>query len=1209
MDRKNAGMASLCNPTSARSCILAWAALMPAAACPLELATEPAGGASTFVAPNVIVSIDDSAAMQRRMGSTEAGLASITTPDGEGQWDARAARMAVLRHALKDVLGDGQQLPDGAIRLAWQAMWNHGAAPGGGPAGMVQGQRRRAGASSVNSPRLASNGLQTLQGRHRQQFLAFAESLSTGHSSDLHHLFGQADAYLRRPLGPQGPWSSQPGAATVASSTYLGCRRNFHIVLAGSRWSGPATGGAQDDHTRAKTLPDGQVYGGGSAALRAATQLYSDAVPSTLADWAFRSWADPLQREGLSGGLAPEADYRQAPPRERFADGSGQPAVLERYWNPRYNPASWPHLQTYTVGIGLDASTWPGAPQIVAPRQQLPLGYDGSFAALAKGDTVWPDMHTQGEGVRALDLWHAAINGRGRFYAATEAGDVAMALRSILADIQAQQAGGALGAAKASTGAASASQAIAQDALLFTASYNPGRAWSGAIEAQAMGSDGRLQPAPGWGGQTTADKLDAIAWQQRLVLTWGDVQQRGVPFRWAADDSYLSAAHKLALQGHADGAQGQASGEQRLNYLRGERRHEVQHGGSLRKRHSRQGDIVHSQIWYLGKPSARHTDASYLDFVLRHQSRLPMLYVGGNDGMLHGFSARSGEEKIAYVPRGVIPGLRALTSPGYDGQHRYFVDGSPLAGDANLGTASSPRWRSLLAGTLGAGGKGYFVLDVTEPETAFAEAQAAELVLMDRSWHATESAPRCEAETGAALQACTQLAEAFADIGHITASPSRDDIDPQRTTQIAQLNNGRWALVLGNGYNSANSRPVLLIQYLDGAQELLRLVATGATTAQTCRQEAAPQAACRQVQDNGLSAPRLVDINGDGRPDVVYAGDNQGNLWKFLISADNDAAWGVAQWGALAATTSNQGTSGVPLYQARGGPRSAPGQRSLPQPISTAPLVRSNDRLRMLQQAGAQRQVPVGGLMVAFGTGRNVTRQDPQDDKVQSLYAVLDTSRYKRVGERGERVEVCASAADAQCQSALGSDADLPSPVAQSQLLQRRINPSSVHTRSSDRRQFWAMDESEGADALDWNQHRGWFLDLPEAGERLLQPLGFYSGSNLLAVISEVPAHARDRDPGQERCEPVEGTAARQYFSLVNAIDGSRPRLQLLDADGDGVFDPQSDGRASRMSLGAGPHAMLRVRDDEGQQRIRLDGESLRDLPEVPIRPTWRQAR
>ncbi|MEF9965533.1 MAG: PilC/PilY family type IV pilus protein [Comamonas sp.] len=1198
-----------------RQIALACTALLPATAWALELATAPAGAAADAVAPNVILSIDDSAAMQRRMANAEPGLAAITEPDGDGAWDARAQRIAVLRHALKEVLGDGQQLPDGAIRLAWQAMWNHGAAPGAGPGGTVQGQRRRPGASSVNSPRLATNGMQALQGStaqigsHRQHFLAFADSLRAGHSSDLHHLLGQADAYLRRPLSPQGPWSSQPGAATAASSSYLGCRRNYHIVLAGSRWSGPASGGAQDDHHIAKMLPDGRIYGGGSAAQRAATQLYSDTVASTLADWAFHSWADPLQRAGLRGSLAPEADYLHAPPRERFGDARGQVAVLERYWNPRYNPATWPHMVTYVIGIGQEASAWPGAPHILPPTQQLPMGYDGSFAALASGDAAWPDMQTLGEGVRALDLWHAALNGRGRFYAAMSGLDVAAALRHILREIQAQNAGGTLGAGRVSTGAASASQAIAQDALLFTASYAPDRAWSGAIEAQAMGPDGRLQPAPGWGGQSTADQLDAMAWSQRVVLSWGDTQQRGVPLRWAADESHWSDAHKQSLQGPEGGDEAAASAAQRLNYLRGERRHEIQHGGSLRNRHSRQGDIVHSQIWYQGKPSARYSDASYLDFVLRHQHRLPMLYVGGNDGMLHGFSAQTGEEKMAYVPRGVIPSLRGLTSPAYDSQHRYFVDGSPLAGDANLGSASSPRWRTLLAGTLGAGGKGYFVLDVTEPETAFSESQAAELVLMDRSWHAQEAAPACGAAAGAAQRACMRLAEAYPDIGHITASPSREDIDPQRSTQIAQLNNGRWALVLGNGYNSALGRPVLLIQYLDGEHELLRLVATGSTSAQACRQQTAPGPQCRQVQDNGLSAPRLVDINGDGRPDVAYAGDNQGNLWKFLMTSDQDREWGVAQWGALAATTSHQSTTGVPLYQARGGQRSTPGQRTWPQPISTAPLVRSNDRLRTLQHAAGERRVPVGGLMVAFGTGRNIARLDPQDDSVQSLYAVLDTSRYKRVGEGGNRVEVCASAADALCQSVLGSDADLPGPVAQSQLLQRRVSASPVHARSSDRRMFWTMEESEAADALDWSRHRGWYLDLPEAGERLLQPLGFYSGSNLLAVVSQVPARAVAGAQSAASCEPAEGSAARRYFSLLNIIDGLRPRLQILDADGDGVFDPQADGHASRMRLGARPPSMIRVRDDDGQQRMWIDGSAQREPPEVPVRPTWRQAR
>ena len=71
-----------------------------------------------------------------------------------------------------------------------------------------------------------------------------------------------------------------------------------------------------------------------------------------------------------------------------------------------------------------------------------------------------------------------------------------------------------------------------------------------------------------------------------------------------------------------------------------------------------------------------------------------MLYVGGNDGMLHGFSAADGKEKIAYVPRGVIGDLKKLADPKYN--HQYFVDGSPMTGDVLDGST----WRTALVGTL-----------------------------------------------------------------------------------------------------------------------------------------------------------------------------------------------------------------------------------------------------------------------------------------------------------------------------------------------------------------------------------------------------------------------------------------------------------------------------------------------------------------------------
>lgn len=88
---------------------------------------------------------------------------------------------------------------------------------------------------------------------------------------------------------------------------------------------------------------------------------------------------------------------------------------------------------------------------------------------------------------------------------------------------------------------------------------------------------------------------------------------------------------------------------------------------------------------------------------------------------------------------------------------------------------------------------------------------------------------------------------------------------------------------MGNGYNSINERPVLLIQYLDGNKELQKISAVPVTNPKNV-----------EADQNGLSTPQFLDVNGDSIPDIVYAGDLRGNLWKFDISSNNASNWGVA---------------------------------------------------------------------------------------------------------------------------------------------------------------------------------------------------------------------------------------------------------------------------------------------------------------------------
>jgi type IV pilus assembly protein PilY1 len=100
------------------------------------------------------------------------------------------------------------------------------------------------------------------------------------------------------------------------------------------------------------------------------------------------------------------------------------------------------------------------------------------------------------------------------------------------------------------------------------------------------------------------------------------------------------------------------------------------------------------------------------------------------------------------------------------------------------------------------------------------------LVKLDRTRGFAEPVPNCSALSGTEKTTCLITADEDKDIGAITVKPVRDEIDSMRASQIARMNNNRWAAILGNGYNSSNQRPVLLVQYLDGAKELVRLPVT-----------------------------------------------------------------------------------------------------------------------------------------------------------------------------------------------------------------------------------------------------------------------------------------------------------------------------------------------------------------------------------------------
>lgn len=1135
----------------------------------LPLAQYPARSFSKQPAPNVILTLDDSGSMgYYTNGGTTQNERQVTS------------RMYALKTALRSLFdATAQNIPDGSIRLAWNSLNSCWQIP------------------SANGGCQSRNHMRVLDATHRANFLAWvgmpgdasspSTRLSASGSTPTHRAFIAAGDYLANgsATDKESPWANVPGveAFRAPATAPLSCRKSYNVLMTDGGWNFSfANHGSDVARPRntttpntdgiTRTLPDGEIYD----VTKSYTRVYRDSwgqkissyQVSTLADLAFYYWATDLS------SLTNNVRKRETQTNDEIFGST----TLTPYWNPRNDPATWQHMTTYTIGFG-DAARWRTTGTYAIPPTAYPIWnlsandtYAGSLNDMIDGTTTrgWPnpfrgptllstgtisleessndlDAMTTNEEARKVELWHMAINSRGKFIASTDAPSLVSAFREIFGEIIADNR------APVSSFANAASSISRSPTTQYTAGYtaslvrnNETFTWMGFLRADTLSQNKdtlvvSTTPDLIWGANvTTADKLDALAAtaiSSRLVLTWSDAAPGGATsFQWTQDATpvlpELSTGQKDMFRAEGAGQVSNTVAEQRLKFIRGDI---TQDGRTLdttlfRKRGSRQGDIVNSVPWYVAEPVSNYAFDGYRAFATRHAKRQPMVYVGGNDGMLHGFSGTDGSEKIAYVPRGVMQNLPDLTRSTYG--HRYYVDGSPFSGDVFTEPTrnAAKEWRTLLVGTLGAGGKGYFVLDVTTPGSTvssgvasnFAKANAGALVVMDKTASPSETFP---------------VDDARRDIGHIMVPPVLEDGNPQKTTQIVRMNNGRWALVMGNGYNSTNERPVLLIQYLDGDKSLQRIVAASSGT---------------NASSNGLSAPRLVDIDGNGTPDVVYAGDLRGNMWKFNLSSATASEWNV-------------GFSGAPLYT------------TAAQPITAPPIVRANER-------GA------GGLMVAFGTGRNLTEGDRNDVSVQSVYSVLDSTRYKL--DATTRKVVIDSVPSAATPVRSGYD----------DLVQQTLVSTVAGAGTSSDRTFYTLSQND-VPYTGQGQKKGWYFNLPEPGERVQAQMSFFDQSNIIELISEIPASGGNT--AEESCLPPP-TEVKRFRTLLNIMDGKSAKNQIMDTNGDGQFDLTADSGTSRMMASPSEN---RVTTKGLEIRIGSDSKTdeLKRMPEIPLRPNWRQ--
>ena len=330
--------------------------------------------------------------------------------------------------------------------------------------------------------------------------------------------------------------------------------------------------------------------------------------------------------------------------------------------------------------------------------------------------------------------------------------------------------------------------------------------WSGNLYAFPVSATGAIDFVDERWDNGVADNLDAQNYNTGRFIATMKSDGSKIPFRWAS----LGSTQQTAL--------GTATlGPKVLDYVRGDRSNESPAGALYRIRASALGDIVHSRPLFVDNA----------DITRRR------VYVGANDGMLHAFNAATGNEVFAYVPSMLIPTLPALTVNPY--VHNYYVDASPNAREVDISGK-----KTILVGGLGAGGKGLYALNITDP-TAADEAAVASKIL----WEITPTT----INNGASAS--------YADLGHTYGTPL-----------IVKLSDGTWAAIVGNGYNNAGSyQAVLYVINLATGVKIAGITATVAGVS--------------AASPNGLSSPAGVDADGDGKVDYVYAGDINGNMWKF----------------------------------------------------------------------------------------------------------------------------------------------------------------------------------------------------------------------------------------------------------------------------------------------------------------------------------------
>jgi type IV pilus assembly protein PilY1 len=660
----------------------------------------------------------------------------------------------------------------------------------------------------------------------------------------------------------------------------------------------------------------------------------------------------------------------------------------------------------------------------------------------------------------------------------------------------------------------------------YFAFYNPSNGWTGRVTASSLGYDTYgnvvIATVPNWDAAcqltgvsssstcSTTGVTGPVAAQSptsRQIISWNGTT--GIPYEWTnlttALQTTLTAGDTASppsppLSSLSCPTSPSATPYQpyfRLNYLRGDRSCEVSTAGvGLFRRRSSDilADIIDSSPEWVGPPIEHYASTwndrlystainpenatgaeTYAQWISNVLTRMNVVYVGSNDGLMHGFRTGSydvngnfvstgndGQEVLAYMPGAVLQTIHSTTSTvdysNVQYGHNFFVDATPGSGDVFYGG----QWHTWLASGLGPGGGAMFALDVSNPSTTastvgptFAETSAASLVMGE--WNSSN----ITCVNASVAPTCGN------NLGNTYGTPT-----------LRRLHDGKWAMIFGNGFGSSTGDAGIFIMTIDPTTAAKQFYYLSTKTGSTS-------------SPNGIAFASPADLDGDHIIDYVYAGDLQGNVWRFDLTSNSESNW----------TVNTVSGTPAPVFKTPSG-----------QPITTAIVVAGG-----APSPGMQAQV-----MLLFGSGQKIplTNTSPATfaSATQSLYGVWDWNMAAwNAHASAQYASLSSSATGVSTAGYYLSQSNLQ---AQTVTVNATTNDREIASNAS---VCWA-----GQSSCSSNKQFGWYLNLPGVQEQVI-----YSPELVLSALTVNTVVPATNDPTS--CTTPNDTG---FTYVLNAMTG-----------------------------------------------------------------------